>query len=397
MTLLDGALSRKRGMEDLAVFLNKKSVKYGKKTSYGGSNVCDWKHGRKIKGERKVHWMPLWAALELSRLIHKNKKAERNFLSLMEKNVLGYKEYESGKPILSPILPVKVTPEFDSLLFHLMGDGCWGGKGKLASYRQIDAQNRENFYKKLKNIFGHFELNRYESEEEWKICIPSIFVRLIEKHYSLNTKNSRRQVPQSIMEKGSMFKLAGLLAFMVDEAHVGDSIEIYASNRPLLKSLRSICCGLGYTGVKLDLKARAGYRRHKINHYRLRISLNNVEKMLGHIQCISKEFPTCTLCSKQRYLELLARRRQLRRKKGQDAATKQEILRKLSDAEFEVKDLKKELLIGGQTIRGHLADLEHKNLVQKTGKKNGAFLWRAVKNQKSLSEQAPSLPSYIPS
>lgn len=377
------AVEKYGSMDKLITYLNQASLEYGMRSRYRPAKVSDWKLGRMRDGQRVRIWIPLWICLELNKL---NKSSEQDYqagLETLEKNTLSYKGLETGTPITSPKLPIKVTPEFDSIVFHLMGDGCWGGKGKLSSYRQKNKRGRNQFIQKLHNVFGYFEINRFESELDWKVCIPSHLVRLIEKYYGLENPEFRKRVPEKIMAKDWRHKIAGLSAFIVDEGNVGDAIEIYASNKPLLEDLQEICIEQQYRSTVV-LKASAGYRSHTIDHFRLRISLGSAEKLYQDISALAKDFPTCNLAQKQDKLEMIYRRQKLHLKKGENWVTKKRILEILSGGPKTVNELKEELLIGGQTIREHLQQLKQKEMIDRVGRIGNGEIWSLAQKSDSL-------------
>lgn len=380
---VDEAVSKQGSMKALSTYLNQTAEGYGIFSRYGAGNICDWKKGRMIHGQRRHIWIPLWVVMEIEKLTNENEDERLKNLEEIESRTTSYKGLETGTPITNPKLPIKVTPEFDSIVFHLMGDGCWGGKGKLSSYRQKNKQGRDQFVQKLHNVFGCFEINQYESECEWKVCIPSHLVRIIEKYYGLETPESRRRVPAQIMEKHWHHKIAGLAAFLVDEGNVGDSIDIYASNKPLLEDLQKICEERDYSS-KVVLKASAGYRSHTIDHYRLRIGLESVEKLHKDLQDIAQIYPACTLAQKQKRFEMIVARRSLHRKKGENGAVKKQILMLLATGPKNVNEMKEELLIGGQTIREHLHQLKKGNKIERVGRIGNGEIWNLTQKSDSL-------------
>jgi hypothetical protein len=206
-------------------------------------------------------------------------------------------------------------------------------------------------------------------------------VKIIERHYNLNSTSEKKRVPSQIMAKNKWHKLAGLAAFIVDEGHVGDSIDIYASNENLLGDLHQICEELDYKWSYVVLKAKAGIRTHKLDHFRLRVSLNVVEKLQRDLNELTKIFPTCGLSQKQEPLELIIRRRALKRGKGQNGIAKAQIIERLRKGPTSVKCLREEMLIGGQTICEHLNQLESENKIEKHGKIKNSVIWGLTKNQ----------------
>lgn len=109
---------------DLSVWLNKQSLKYGLNTKYNGGDIDNFKSGKKLDiRTNKIHLrtMPVWVILELAKL-------SKISINEIHKNISGYRSDGSGNLIYKPKLPIKITPEFESIIFHIFGDGS-AGKG----------------------------------------------------------------------------------------------------------------------------------------------------------------------------------------------------------------------------------------------------------------------------
>lgn len=100
---------------DLADWINKQSPKYGLNTKFNGGDINNFKTGKKLDIRTNIihhRTMPVWVILELSKLSGIS-------ISEIHKNILAYRSEGSGNLILIPKLPIKVTPEFESIIFHL--------------------------------------------------------------------------------------------------------------------------------------------------------------------------------------------------------------------------------------------------------------------------------------
>jgi len=370
--LFSAFLSKFRSKNEAIHHINHHSSDYGFETRFTASNLIDWEKGRAVHGSRKEMWIALWVCLEMC-------KISEIPLDSLQKNTINYKDGERGKPICNPKLPIIVSPEFDSIVLHLLGDGCFGGYEKCASYKQKDPDGRRNMYLKLQRVFGGFELNKKEYDESWKILIPSSLVKVIKKYYDIkeNARGLTTRIPQAIMKKDKDHKLASLITFIVDEGHIGDSIEMYSSNKELLEDMEKILDDLGYRHSEVKLKSRKGYKKHKYDHFRLRISLSYARKLLDDIKKLNKKYPTCYLVHKQRYLEEIILR-QLKDVK-RDELTKSKILEILSSESLTTKELRKRLVLCGSTIREHLEHLETKDRVKRSGTEKNSIIW-SIKN-----------------
>jgi len=297
----------------LAKLLADASAKYGLMARTNNSTISDWKNGKSLKNTRIEIAIPLWCLLEIARLFPN----EKGVLEEIEKNTVAYKDHECGSAIEEPRLPILVTPEFDSIVFHLLADGNWGGYEKCAAYKQVNEKGRRNFVLKLLRVFGKFQLNQANYEKYWQVLIPSIFVKIIRKYYDIPIlPSSEMEVPPQILQKEKEFLLAGLLAYIVDDGCVNNGIEIYGSNKKVMDALGEIANDLSYENGGVKLKAVKGYRTHLSDHYRLRFTHAACRKMLGDINCLKMKFLTCHLAQKQQKLEELVSKKSKVRQPG---------------------------------------------------------------------------------
>ena len=79
-------------------------------------------------------------------------------LEELQRNILAYKTAKGVNYIENPILPIKITPIFDMLIAHHIGDGCLmncsDNRKDYFLYRQYDKQYRDLYIKKIESIFG---------------------------------------------------------------------------------------------------------------------------------------------------------------------------------------------------------------------------------------------------
>ena len=225
--LIASSVERAGGGLALAHLLASAAVKYGIAARTNNSTISDWKNGRSLKTRRRELAIPLWCLLEIAKLFQN----EMEICKDIERKTIAYKDHEAGAPIKEPDLPIIITPEFDSIVFHLLADGNWGSYGKCAAYKQVDEKGRRTFVMKLNRVFGKFALNEANYTKYWQVLIPSIFVKIIRKYYGIPVLPSAEMtVPPQILEKEQEFLLAGLLAYIVDLffTHQGDWRAMFA-------------------------------------------------------------------------------------------------------------------------------------------------------------------------
>ena len=128
-------------------YLFKKAKKYSRINFYSFYSSI-----RNYKTMNKRRAIPIWIILNIVKLSKIN-------LRTIESNI---EAYGSSRGILveNPILPVRVTPEFDSILAHMLGDGTdRRNKSNSGGYCQYNKDGLNNFINKLRKVFGDLELN----------------------------------------------------------------------------------------------------------------------------------------------------------------------------------------------------------------------------------------------
>ncbi|MCX6750686.1 MAG: hypothetical protein NTZ83_04470, partial [Candidatus Pacearchaeota archaeon] len=159
---------------DLSIWINKKL-----KTKFNGGDVKYWIAGERLdKRTGKVHskFMSLSLVFKLIKLNNEN-------IEDLQKNIISYRSGGKGLIINKPILPIKITPELDSIVIHLFGDGAAGNF--TPSYTQKKRDSLENFIKKLENCFGKFEKSVYLTQEKHQIKFPKVITDILTKYYSI--------------------------------------------------------------------------------------------------------------------------------------------------------------------------------------------------------------------
>ena len=283
--------------EGLLEYFNKSSKKYGINRRYNSGHLSYWKIGKKIDREKiKNINIPLWLLIEASKIISKNKN--KKVLRKIEKNIEYYTGTGKSHPIFNPKLPLYLTPEMISVIFHFVGDGHIGRKKVASSYRQMKKEGLNNFLRKLQNIFGEFNYPKKEFNNG-RLNIPKIITEFYKHYFKLpNTNTFEAYIPDNIKKFKKEFLLAGLISFIVDEGHVGEVITIYGKNKRLMEDIREIGIKCGY----LCHPIREKYAYGKFDVYRFSISIKSYNKLHSDILKLSKPFPTCTLVQKQEKL-----------------------------------------------------------------------------------------------
>jgi len=273
--------------------INKSAIKYGIKRKYNFGHLSSWIKGyKKDRGKIRTINIPLWIIIELSRII--SKKENEKVLLEIEKNIEYYTGTGRSHHITNPKLPLLLTPEMVSVIFHFVGDGHIGKKEVVSSYRQMNKQSLNNFLNKLKSIFGDFDYP-YKEFNNGRLNIPKIITEFYLYYFKLpNTNTFESYIPENIKRLEKEFLLAGLISFIVDEGHVGEVITIYGKNPKLMNDVREISIKCGYQTHPL----REKYARGKFDVYRFSISSKSYNRFYQDIINLSKKFPSCTLVHK---------------------------------------------------------------------------------------------------
>ena len=284
-----------KSREGVLKYLNKSSKKYCQKRKYNSGHLSYWKIGKKKdRGKIRNINIPLWVLIESSKIMSKDKRKDNSIMKEIEKNVEYYTGTGKSHNITNPRLPLLLTPEMVSVIFHFVGDGHIGRKRVVSSYRQMNKKGLNNFLRKLKNIFGDFNFPEKEFNNG-RLNVPKIITEFYKYHFKLpNTNTFEAYLPKSIKSFRKKYLVAGLTSFIIDEAHVGEVITIYGKNQRLLSDIREIAVKCGY----LCHPIREKYAYGKFDVYRFSISSKSYKAFYTDIKKLSEEFPTCTLVQK---------------------------------------------------------------------------------------------------
>ena len=269
-------------------FLSHKAEKYNISMFPSPGNLHSWIQGTKIyRCATKTVNIPLWALIEISLLLSKSSKQDNFIMRQIEKNIEYYMSRGAANHIYRPKLPISVTPEMVSVLFHLCGDGHLSDGRAMSSYRQMNRLGLNNFLNKLKSIFGEFEYGEAELENG-KINIPKAMADIYKYYFQItNLRTFTARIPEEVKRLPKDFLLAGLTAFILDDGHVSDVIEIYSKNFLLLKDIKEITLKLGYSCRPIRKK----YRYGKFDSYRFLICSENHVKLYEDLLNLTKKFP----------------------------------------------------------------------------------------------------------
>lgn len=277
---------------ELSLWLNKIL-----KSKFNGGDIKYWIEGERLdKRTNRIHpkFMPLSLALTLVDLDKEGKES-------LHKNIIAYRSGGKGLVINKPKLPIKVTPELESIIIHLFGDGAAGDF--TPSYTQKNKSAMENFIKKLENCFGDFEKSIYFTQGKYQVKFPKAITDILSKHYLIISYRSHESIiPLKILKReDKKFKLACIIAFIVDEGGIRDVVSLYSTNKKLLGGIRKLILDCNYICSKIQCK--------KANSYVFTLSNKNISKFYKNTLQLAREFPTCNLLFKDENLKFIIKRR----------------------------------------------------------------------------------------
>ncbi len=284
-------MNNKDKYRKLLLWLNKQSKRYGINSKFGISDIQLWNKGSRIDhrtDKKHPKYMPLWVAIELTKFANHNLKE-------LERKVTSYRLGGKGGILTNLKLPIKITPELDTLIVNLICDGSYYGTPK---YFNTDAILRKNFLQKIRNCFGDFEYKSYEDGKH--IRIPGVVGAILKHFYKVESFHSLlARLPKKLFEHSLLHKFACLLAYIADDGSISEMIYLNSSNRPLLEDARKI-------GVKIKIKCNP-IRRHS-KHDRevyFTISRKSLPRFLELYNRLKHTYPTVSLGRREHDLDKL--------------------------------------------------------------------------------------------
>ena len=253
----------------------------------------------------KIKTLPLDFIRHLIRFVENKILCLTFTIDELQNKIVSYQAHH-GKLIKSEFnakrkLPIEVTPEFESLIYHLFGDGHVKAIGS-GEYTQLNEKGRRQFLNKLYNVFGYFDVTK-KSFDDGKVIIPKAIINILCRYYNLGYGSfhwDKAKLPYNVSHEKE-FKIAGLAAFIVDEGHISDrGIELYSGNRTLLSQIRNLAVDLELSCS--DLKSKKGYGNTK-ESFRFRIRKESSRKLIQMISKLKQKYPYCGLAQKEGIIE----------------------------------------------------------------------------------------------
>ena len=340
----------------LSKWINEKSARYCLARKFNNGDVDRWIVGSNLDNRTNINHpksIPLWVVLELSKITGIS-------IEEIQSNVISFRSGGSGGVIYNPKLPIKITPELESIIFHIFGDGSAGNF--TPSFCQKNPIANRQFLLKLKNCFGDFD----ESiPQEYCIRFPKAITDILAHFYDIKSYHSDKIIiPSRIYETNKLSRLACITAFILDEGTIRDVISISSKNRLFLSNLIDLMKSCGY-GCK-EIKP------HKpSNTFYLNMANVSIEKFYQDYSELIKEFPTCGLANKHDRLAYIISRR---KNKSVIINIDEEILNVLENEKLTTKQVSEKLGFANCTILHHLEKLYKDGILTREPKDKG-FVW----------------------
>jgi len=305
------------------------------------------------------------------------------FLNLfeMQRNIIAYKSRKGVNYIVNPILPIRITPIFDMLIAHNIGDGTVidpkNNRKPYFGYRQCNPNFMSLYVKKIESVFGKLRYNRNKIDTT-RTYFPTVVSDLIFRHYNLNTKSflsKKARIPPQLFNKNKESMLAFLLAIIIDDGHVDSNlIVIGLKNTALAQDLERLCNILNY-----DCSYKARKMANGIYGY-LYILKNGVVKLWNDYLVLKRNYPMVSMGYKEQKIRqsFLIYKRKIIRTKGNC----KKILNILLNKTYSVNELANLINMTRQGVRYHIHVLEIQQKIQKVGFSNNNILYSGIKSFK---------------
>ena len=291
-------------------------------------------------------------------------------LKILQDSIVSYRIKSGLNKIKNPTLPIKISPVFDMVLAHHIGDGTVinSKEGRLPyfGYRQFDKFYRISYVKKLESLFGKicYKTNYFESSTR-PYC-PAVLSSLFFQYYNLNKRDFlsyRARIPKLLLEKNWKHKLAFLLGIIIDDGHVDSTLIVIGLKNPkLVQDLKNLCNSLGYPST-VSIKKR---KEDGIYGF-LSILKKGMHKLWQDYLLLKREYSVIDLGYKGRQIEsnFKIHSRKIKNTKG----NRKLILNLIKTKNYTVNEIAKEINMTRQGVRYHIHILLKSGKIKITGTK----------------------------
>lgn len=342
---------------DFAKYINEKSKKYDKNWNFKRQRALIWEY--KINAE----FIPAWFVYESARYLTFD-------LLGVERNIVAYITFRGRTIIKKPVLPVKVTPLFSSILLHMMCDGTVR-KG-MFFYFQKDKGGIKRFENIIKSVFGE-----YTSKHKRGHYAPLIFLSIISEYYKVYSFTSfESDIPKRLMQQPRLHKVAALAAALFDDGSATSSIRFYSVSKNFIFNLKRLIVSLDYNCNNILIRKYKYRKNSKI--YTVNISSSSLELFYNDLKVLFEKYPLLHIGKKFKEIEKFVKIQNRGWNQRNKLETKKIILNALKNGEktsFQLRDIANTSL---WTTYHHLQQLMKKSKVSKYKKFKRRFVYRLV-------------------
>tara|TARA_Y100000310_G_scaffold341163_1_gene439418 strand:- start:1441 stop:2406 length:966 start_codon:yes stop_codon:yes gene_type:complete len=278
----------------------------------------------------------------------------------LQENIVAYKTRRGGNHIEKPKLPIEITPIFDMLIAHHIGDGNVvnpkRGRMPYFSYKQFDNKYRNLYISKIESVFGklNYKNKYFDREGQTQIYFPVAVSNLLFTFYNLDVqsfKSLTARIPKEIFHKNWKHKLAFLIGIIVDEGSVDSTLIVVGmKNEEIIKDLGMLCNDLEYS---------YSIRKGKTGMFHLYI--HSLKKFYQDYLTLLNEYPEVHLGYKGKKIEqnFKISERSIKRVPG----NRKIILEMLSKEKLSVNEIAIRILMTRQGVRYHIRKLEQQEKI----------------------------------
>ena len=272
-------------------------------------------------------------------------------LKKFQNNIIAYKTRRGHNFIKNPKIPVEITPIFDMLFAHHIGDGTVvdpkNGRKPYFSYRQYNQKYKKLYVKKIESVFGEIEYkNEYFKEPtNTRVYFPVVASELFFNLYNYDEKgflSLTTRIPKEIFNKSPEHKLAFLIGIIIDEGNIDSNlVVINMKNKKIIEDLKKICEDLSYPST-LRPRKEEGF-------YCLYILSNGTKKLYQDYLKLKEKHPEVDLGYKGRKIKEFINR--INKPKIYLPGNKEKILEMLKEELLTVNELASRLNMTRQGAR----------------------------------------------
>jgi len=280
----------------------------------------------------------------------------KDFLLRLEENIVAYRSW-NGWSVTNPILPVKETPQFYSVVFHIIGDG--NASLRHSPFYSNTCKDLTERFKKNLQIFGKVETKENLREDDLvKVYFPKAVTDIAS--HILEIKFTHKVIPKRIFDSSIECRISAVRAFVDDEGCVSNTLSITQKSEHILKQIKELLNSLGI---------RTGKICENSGIHRLYIFSEGHERYLKTIDFDHRK--------KHYLLEKMINERKIRKDTIKTSQIKYKVLKLLEEVFPLTKhDVANILGISSDCALGALLNLkEHREITGRFVRNNKPYLW----------------------